>query len=109
MAVTFQKIADFQRDQIITGFFLVKNLTLKTSPKNNRQYADYQLADQITKGLQEIHPDLARAIRVKTGRYNQHISTGCILIEAGHNENTLEQVLNAMPYLAKVLAQVMGK
>jgi stage II sporulation protein P len=70
---------------------------------------NYQLADQITKGLQEIHPDLARAIRVKTGRYNQHISTGCILIEAGHNENTLEQVLNAMPYLAKVLAQVMGK
>ena len=33
----FQKIADFRRDQIITGFFLVKNLTLKTSPKNNRQ------------------------------------------------------------------------
>lgn len=68
---------------------------------------NYQLADEITKGLQAIHPDLARAIRVKTGRYNQHISTGCILVEAGHNENTLEQVLNAMPYLAQVLADVM--
>ena len=68
---------------------------------------NYQLADEITKGLQAIHPDLARPIRVKTGRYNQHISTGCILVEAGHNENTLEQVLNAMPYLAQVLAEVM--
>ena len=68
---------------------------------------NYQLAEKITQGLQAIHPDLARPIRVKTGRYNQHISTGCILVEAGHNANTLEEVLNAMPYLAQVLADVM--
>lgn len=68
---------------------------------------NYQLAEKITQGLQKIHPDLARPIRVKTGRYNQHISTGCILVEAGHNANTLEEALNAMPYLAQVLAEVM--
>jgi len=68
---------------------------------------NYQLAEKITEGLQAIDPDLVRPIRVKTGRYNQHISTGCILVEAGHNANTLEEVLNAMPYLAKVLADVM--
>lgn len=70
---TFQKIADFQRDQIITGFFLVKNLTLKTSPKNNRQYADYQLADQtgeINAKLWEVNaaedcPDIGSFIKVQ--------------------------------------------
>jgi len=69
----FQKIADFRRDQIITGFFLVKNLTLKTSPKNNRQYGDYQLADQtgeINAKLWEVAdptacPDVGSFIKVQ--------------------------------------------
>ncbi len=69
----FQKIADFRRDQIVTGFFLVKNLTLKTSPKNNRQYGDYQLADQtgeINAKLWEVAdpsacPDVGSFIKVQ--------------------------------------------
>ena len=28
-----------------------------------------------------------------------------LLIEAGHNQNTLEEALGAMPYLAKAIAQ----
>ena len=68
----FSKIADFSRDQIVTGFFLVKNFTLKTSPKNNRQYGDYQLADQtgeINAKLWEVAdaaacPDVGSFIKV---------------------------------------------
>ena len=46
---------------------------------------------------------------MKNGRFNQHISTGCVLIEAGNNRNTLEQVLAAMPYLADAIAQSLEK
>jgi len=69
----FSKIADFARDQIVTGFYLVKNFTLKTSPKNNRQYGDYQLADQtgeINAKLWEVAdasacPDVGSFIKVQ--------------------------------------------
>ena len=62
------------------------------------------LADAIKSRLMEFDPNLVRETSIKTGRYNQHLSTGCILIEVGHNENTLEEALNAVPYLAQAIA-----
>ncbi len=65
---------------------------------------NYALASRMTSYLQSIDAKLARPIRVKTGRYNQHVSTNCILVEVGHNANTLEQALAAMTYLAESIA-----
>lgn len=65
---------------------------------------NYALAERITEHLQSIDPKLARPIREKTGRYNQHVSPNCLLVEVGHNANTLEQALAAMPYLAEGIA-----
>ena len=65
---------------------------------------NYALAQRMTAYLQSIDAKLARPIRVKTGRYNQHVSVNCILVEVGHNANTLEQALAAMPYLAESIA-----
>ncbi|MBQ3160198.1 MAG: stage II sporulation protein P, partial [Clostridia bacterium] len=42
--------------------------------------------------------------RIKTGRYNQHVGRLSLLVEVGHNANTLEQALNAVPALAECLA-----
>jgi len=60
-------------------------------------------AQKICDNLAQIHPDLSRGISVKEGRYNQHISSRSILIEVGHNENTLEEALNVIPYLAQAI------
>lgn len=65
------------------------------------------LAEQITSLLNGVDSRLARDVRVKTGRYNQHISDRCLLVEVGHNANTLEQALAAVPYLAQAIAQVL--
>ena len=54
--------------------------------------------------LTAVDSRLARPIRVKTGRYNQHISDHCLLVEIGHNCNSLDQALAAVPYLAEALA-----
>ena len=70
--------------------------------------ANYALAKRITESLAAINPGLVRNIRVKTGRYNQHISNQCLLVEVGHNANTLEQALNAVDYLAAAIAQSAG-
>jgi stage II sporulation protein P len=62
------------------------------------------LADRMTAHLNSIDAKLCRPVRVKTGRYNQHVAPNCILVEVGHNANTLAQAKAAMPYLAESIA-----
>lgn len=69
--------------------------------------SNYALARQITEYLCKVDARLARDVRVKTGRYNQHISDHCLLVEVGHNANSLEQALAAMPYLAGGIAEAL--
>ena len=44
---------------------------------------------------------------VKNGRYNQHLFTPSVLIEVGHNLNTLDEALASMPVLAEALADLL--
>ncbi len=67
------------------------------------------LAKAITGRLKAVDEQLTRDIRIKTGRYNQHVSSACLLVEVGHNANTLTQALNAVPYLAEAIAACMEK
>jgi len=67
---------------------------------------NYKLAQLITAELENICEGFTRDIRVKTGRYNQHVSDMCILIEVGHNANTFEEAKNSMYYIAKAISKV---
>lgn len=64
---------------------------------------------RLTDELNAIAPGICRPLLVKTGRYNQHISERSMLIEVGHNRNTLGQALNAMPTLARAIAATLDK
>lgn len=70
--------------------------------------ANYALAKRITEYIADIDQGLVREIRVKTGRYNQHISDQCLLVEVGHNANTLEQALNSVDLLSEAIANCGG-
>ena len=52
---------------------------------------------------------LADAIAAELGRYNQHVSDAAVAVEMGHNQNTLQEVLNSVPYLAKAMATVLTR
>lgn len=65
------------------------------------------LAQTINNNLKDINAVLSRDISVKTGRYNQHLSKGCVLIEVGNNENTLDEVLATVPFLAQAIAKTL--
>ena len=65
------------------------------------------VAQAVTDALNAQAEGLCRDVCIKSGRFNQHIAQGCILIEAGNNRNTLEQALAAMPYLADAIAQTL--
>ena len=71
--------------------------------------SNYSLASRFTETLNQLVPGMGRPVRVKPGRYNQHISSHCLLLEVGHNANTLEQALNAVPLIARALAAALGE
>ena len=64
------------------------------------------LAQRITDCMNAQVEGVSREVKIKTGRFNQHVSTGALLIEVGNNRNTLEEALAACPIIAQALAQV---
>lgn len=74
-------------------------------PENQR--ADYAanlaFAQRITGEINAAFPGLCRNVNVKRGRHNQHIGGHAMLVEVGHNQNTLAQALNSVPYLARAI------
>ena len=67
------------------------------------------IAQAITDDLNEQAEGICRDVHIKTGRFNQHVAPACVLVEAGNNKNTLEEVLAAMPYLADAVAKALGE
>lgn len=65
---------------------------------------NYALAVSLTETLLSYNDRFMRNIRVKSGKYNQQVGT-CLLIEVGHNRNTLEQAKNSMIFLARAIAE----
>ncbi|MBP3428744.1 MAG: stage II sporulation protein P [Clostridia bacterium] len=64
------------------------------------------LAEQITQEMETLVPGIAREVKIKTGRFNQHVSSGAMLIEIGNNRNTLDQALASCPVVAEAIARV---
>ena len=68
---------------------------------------NYRLAQALTDALNAQIPNLCRDVMVKTGRYNQHMSPSAVLIEVGHNKNTLQQAMNSTAPLACAIAEIL--
>jgi len=71
-------------------------------PKPNFEKT-YALAEAIAENVREYDADFMRETRVKRGRYNQHLSEQSVLVEVGHNMNTLDEAKNAVKYLAEAI------
>lgn len=68
---------------------------------------NYLVAKSLMCKLNEIEPTFCQDIRLKVGRFNQHMGDYTLLIELGHNANTFEEVANSIPYLAEALSEVL--
>lgn len=62
-----------------------------------------KLAIMIQNRAEEMYPGLFREINLSKSRYNQHVSTGAMILEVGATGNTLEEAQNAMQYFAEVI------
>lgn len=68
-----------------------------------------KLALKLQAKLNEIAPGLARPIYLSKYRYNQHLSTGALLVEIGGDGNLLEECFESTKYLAQAINEVVGK
>ncbi len=66
-----------------------------------------KFAIKIQEKAEEMYPGLFKPIMLTKSRYNQHTGKYASIIEVGATGNTLEQCLNSMKYLAKVMDEVL--
>jgi len=64
------------------------------------------LAQRITDSMNAQTKGICRDVKIKTGRFNQHVSASALLIEVGNNKNTLEEALASCAVIARALQQV---
>ncbi len=67
--------------------------------QENLKFALYLQSAVISK-----YPSLPRPIALKKERYNQHLSTGYLILEVGSSGNTLSEALNAVRLFADAVA-----
>lgn len=65
------------------------------------------LTMQMKLASDSLVPGFARKVYLKSLRFNLHLHPGAMLIEAGAQTNTVEEMRNAMEVLARILADVL--
>ena len=65
------------------------------------------LTMQLKLASDNLVPGFARKIYLKSLRFNLHLHPGAMLIEAGAQTNTVEEMRNAMEVLAQILGDVL--
>nr|MBQ8252919.1 stage II sporulation protein P [Lachnospiraceae bacterium] len=76
--------------------------------KNENRAGNLAFSFQLQVKCQQYYPGIARKIYLKGYRYNMQYKARSLLVELGAQTNTVEEVYNAVPYLAHVLAMVLG-
>ena len=66
-----------------------------------------KFAVKLQEKANELYPGLFKPIILRNSRYNQHLAKAACIIEVGATGNTMEQCLNSMKYLSKVMSEVM--
>lgn len=62
-----------------------------------------KFAIELQQKANEMYPGLFKTMIVRNSRYNQHLGKAATIIEVGSTGNTLEQCMNSMKYLSKIL------
>ena len=58
--------------------------------------------------LEVAYPGLARALTLNSGKYNQNLTVGSILLEVGTEVNTLDEAKRGAKYAAKALVSLLN-
>ena len=70
---------------------------------------NFKLACLIQNSAESLYPELARAVLFDYRNYNQHITTGSLLIEVGGHANSLDEALYTSELLGRILADALSQ
>ena len=124
---SIQIVIDLHRDGVGENVHLVKEIDGKQTAQvmffNGMSYSakngaiDYlpnpyiennlALTMQMKLASDSLVPGFARKVYLKSLRFNLHLHPGAMLLEAGAQTNTVEEMRNAMEVLARVLGDVL--
>lgn len=125
---SIEVVLDLHRDGVKEGTHLVADVNGKTTAQfmffNGLSYSkrngsisylknpyigeNLALSLQLKLACEKYFPGATRNIYLKSLRYNLHLRPKSLLVEAGAQTNTLEEVKNAMEPLAFVLHEVLS-
>ena len=69
---------------------------------------NFRLAIKLQQTMEVLYPSLARPILFTSRKYNQHLTTGSLLIECGTEANTLEQAAYSAELLGECIAATLN-
>lgn len=124
---SIQIVIDLHRDGVGENVHLVKEINGKPTAQvmffNGMSYSarngaieylpnpyienNLALTMQMKLASDNLVPGFARKIYLKSLRFNLHLHPGAMLIEAGAQTNTVEEMRNAMEVLAQILGDVL--
>ena len=126
---SIEVVIDLHRDGVGEGTHLVTNINgkptaqimffnglSKTRANGDIDYlANPYIQDNLAFSLQmqvaaySHYPGFARRIYLRGYRYNMHFAPRCLLVEAGAQTNTVQEMKNAMDILAELLNIVLNE
>ena len=68
--------------------------------------SNLQFAIKLQEKANKEYPGLFKPIILRNSRYNQHLGKAACIIEVGATGNKLEQCLNSMKYLSKIINEI---
>lgn len=68
--------------------------------------SNLQFAIKVQEKANKEYPGLFKPIILRNSRYNQHLGKAACIIEVGATGNKLEQCLNSMKYLSKIINEI---
>lgn len=97
-----------------TGKIMFFNGLSRTKKNGNIEYLknpyiqdNLSFSFQMQMAANKLYPGLARRIYLKGYRYSLHMMPKSLLIEAGAQNNTVEEMKNSMELLANILVEVL--
>ncbi|MBQ7088110.1 MAG: stage II sporulation protein P [Clostridia bacterium] len=122
---TIKIVLDLHRDSVMDGEVMIKPTATVEGKKAAQMMLitgvvstdalphphwqeNLTLAAHWQEALDKVSPDLMRPLNLTASRYNQHLSTGWVLVEMGAEGNTVEEAVYSAQILGRTLAELLG-
>lgn len=75
--------------------------------KHDSWQENFKFASHIQAKAIELYPSLMRPIDIRQERFNEHMTTGSLIVEIGTNGNTMQEAVNGGKCVAEAIAAVL--